>query len=97
MNVASLERFLFSQVNLTSLQLVQIRDGIDLTLVPKGFSEHDVATTMDSLLTFYNALKVHHRNKKDCNWNGRKQINSVLPQVGAAADGGATRLVRVNQ
>ncbi len=49
--------------------------------MPPGFSEHDVATTMDSLLTFYNAIKMHHRNKRNCNWNGRKQINKIMPQV----------------
>ena len=72
---------MFTQVNLTSLQLVQSRQGIDLTKMPKGFSVHDVATTMDSLLTFYDAIKVHHMDKGNCNWNGRKRITNVLPKV----------------
>ena len=72
---------MFTQVNLTSLQLVQSKQGIDLTKMPKGFSVHDVATTMDSLLTFYDAIKVHHMDKGNCNWNGRKRITNVLPKV----------------
>ena len=80
-DVASLEPFMWTQVNLTSLQLVQSSQGIDPTRMPKGFSVHDVATTMDSLLTFYDAIIVHHMNKRNCNWNGRKQITNVLPQV----------------
>ena len=72
---------MFTQVNLTSLQLVQSRQDIDLLKMPKGFSVHDVATTMDSLLTFYDAIKVHHMDKGNCNWNGRKRITNVLPKV----------------
>ena len=71
---------MYTEANLTTFRLVQDNKGLPSSKIP-GFSEHETATAMDSLLALYHALKLHHHGRTDCNWVGVERVHRILSKV----------------
>ncbi len=79
-NEDMLESYLYTEANITTYKLVKSHLNAD-TRLPAGFTELDLAITMDSILALYHGVKLNFHGKHTCRWTGRSRIHRVLSKV----------------